>query len=171
MPSASPAVMLYPPVERGLVVETLHGTTVADPYRYLEDPDAAPTQAFVAAQNAVSEPYLGALAGREWFGRTVTALLTRPRQGTPWARGDRYFRLVNPGELDQDQLVVAESLEELLTGGRVLLDPNRLAHDGTVALTAAEVSPDGRLLAAALSEAGSDWQTIRVYDVSSGAAT
>ena len=53
----------------------------------------------------------------------------------------------------------------------VLLDPNRLAHDGTVALTAAEVSPDGRLLAAALAEAGSDWQTIRVYDVASGAAT
>ena len=171
MPSASPRPLSYPPVDRDDVVETFHGTTVADPYRYLEDPDGLRTQAFVEAQNAVSEPYLAGLAGRDWFGRTVTGLLTRPRQGTPWERGGRYFRLVNPGELDQDQLVVGESLPELLAGGRVLLDPNLLAHDGTVALTAAEVSPDGRLLAAALAEAGSDWQSIRVYDVDTGAAT
>ena len=171
MPSASSDPLSYPPVDRDDVVETFHGTTVADPYRYLEDPDGVRTKAFVEAQNAVSEPYLAGLAGRDQFGRAVTALLTRPRQGTPWARGGRYFRLVNPGELDQDQLVVAESLPELLAGGRVLLDPNRLAHDGTVALTAAEVSPDGRLLAAALAEAGSDWLTIRVYDVDSGAVT
>src|SRR6478752_5091445 len=171
MPSASPALLSYPPVDRDDVVQTVHGTTVLDPYRYLEDPDGARTQAFVAAQNAVSEPYLAGLPSREWFGRRVTDLLTRPRQATPWARGGRYFRLVNPGELDQDRLMVADSLEELMAGGRVLLDPNLLAHDGTVALTAAEISPNGRLLAAALAEAGSDWQTLRVYDVSSGAAT
>lgn len=174
MPSASsaePAAVSYPPVDRDDVVEMLHGTTVADPYRYLEDPDGERTQAFVAAQNAISEPYLAGLRSREWFGRTVIGLLTPARQGTPWERGGRYFRLVNPGELDQDQLVVADSLDELLAGGRVLLDPNRLAHDGTVALTAAEVSPDGLFLAAALAEAGSDWLTIRVHDVGTGAAT
>ena len=85
---------------------------------------------------------------------SVTGLLTPPRQGIPWARGDRYFRLVNPGELDQDQLVVAESLDELVAGGRVLLDPNPLSADGTVALNAVEVSPDGALVAVALAEAG-----------------
>ena len=101
MPSASsaePAAVSYPPVDRDDVVETLHGTTVADPYRYLEDPDGERTQAFVAAQNAISEPYLAGLRSREWFGRTVIGLLTPARQGTPWERGGRYFRLVNPGE-------------------------------------------------------------------------
>jgi prolyl oligopeptidase len=170
MPSACPDVVPVPAVERDDVVDIVHGVAVADPYRYLEDPDSPRTAAFVTAQNAVSEPYLAELPSRAWFGRTVTDLLTATRSGTPWERGGRYFCLVNPGQLDQDQLVVADSVGELTAGGRILLDPNRLAHDGTVALTAAQVSPDGSLLAAALAEAGSDWQTIRVYGVASGTA-
>ena len=59
MPSASG--LEYPPADRDDVIETLHGVRVADPYRYLEDPDADRTTAFVAAQNAVSGPYLAGL--------------------------------------------------------------------------------------------------------------
>ena len=76
---------------------------------------------------------------------------------------------MNPGELDQDLLVVADNLDELVAGGRVLLDPNTLSADGTVALNAVEVSPDGTLVAVALAEAGSDWRNIRVFDVATGA--
>ncbi len=154
--------LAIPPTVRDDTVDVLHGVEVPDPYRYLEDPDSPHTQAFVQAQNAVSEPYLAALPGREEFLRLTTTLLTAPRRGVPWERGGRYFVVGNPGDLDQDQLFTAESLEALLEAPTLLLDPNRLSTDGTVAMTAARVSPDGRFLAYALSEAGSDWRTIRV---------
>jgi prolyl oligopeptidase len=159
----------YPPVERDDVVEVRHGVEVADPYRYLEDPDAERTRAFVDAQNAVSRPYLAALPARPALLALTTDLLTAPRRGVPWERGGRYFVVANPGELDQDQLLCADSLDELMTTPTLLLDPNVLSADGTVAMTAARVSPDGTLLAYALSEAGSDWRTIRVREVAAGA--
>ncbi len=149
----------------------MHGVTVADPYRYLEDPDAERTVAFVTAQNEVSAPYLSALPAAGYFLDAVTRLLTQPRGGTPWERGGRYFRMQNPGAADQDLLVTGDSLSELLERPRVLLDPNQLADDGTAALTAAEVSPDGALVAIAISEAGSDWRTITVLDVATGQPT
>lgn len=160
--------MRYPAAERADLVESLHGVDVADPYRYLEDPDGERTRAFVEAQNALSRPYLAALPARRPLLELTTALLTAPRRGVPWERGGRYFVVANPGELDQDQLFCAQSLEQLLDAPTLLLDPNRLSDDGTVAMTAATVSPDGALLAYAVSEAGSDWRTIRVRDVASG---
>lgn len=158
----------YPPADRDDVVDVRHGHRVADPYRYLEDPDADRTRAFVDAQNALSRPFLDALPAREPLLATTTALLTAPRRGVPWERGGRYFVVANPGELDQDQLFWAPSLDELLDSPTLLLDPNTLSADGTVALTAARVSPDGRLLAYAVSEGGSDWRTVRVREVAGG---
>lgn len=155
----------YPVVERDTVVESLHGIDVADPYRYLEDPDADRTRAFVDDQNALSRPYLAGLPAREPILALTTALLTAPRRGVPWERGGRYFVVANPGELDQDQLFCADGLAALLAAPTLLLDPNGLSADGTIAMTAARVSPDGALLAYAVSEAGSDWRTIRVRDV------
>lgn len=157
-----------PPADRDPVVDVLHGVEIADPYRYLEDPDDERTRAFVAAQNAVSRPLLAGLASGPVFHAAITRLLTAPRRGVPWERGGRYFVVANPGELDQDQLFTADSLDELLTAPRLLLDPNTLSADGTVALTAARVSPDGGLLAYALSEGGSDWQSIAVRDIATG---
>jgi prolyl oligopeptidase len=158
----------YPAVVRDDVVEVLHGVEVSDPYRYLEDPDADRTCDFVTAQNALSRPYLDALPAREPLLELTTALFTAPRRGVPWERGGRYFVVANPGELDQDQLFWAHDLDQLLDSPTLLLDPNLLSADGTVAMTAARVSPDGRRLAYAVSEAGSDWRTIRVRDVVTG---
>ncbi|QNK79810.1 prolyl oligopeptidase family protein [Nakamurella sp. PAMC28650] len=161
--------MEYPAVDRDDTTDVLHGMTVADPYRYLEDPDAARTTAFVTAQNDLSRPYLDGLAGRDAFLASTTALLTAPRSGVPWERGGRYFMIANPGRLDQDQLFVAQSLEELVAGdGRVLIDPNRWSTDGTSALTGLSISDDGTLAGYVRSDAGSDWRTIGVVDVASG---
>ena len=150
-----------PAPERTDVADDLHGVRVADPYRYLEDPDDPRTTDFIAQQNRVSEPALAALPAQPWFAESVLGLLTTPRAGTPWERGGSWFRLQNPGDLDQDVVVTADDLQQLLDAPRVLLDPNTLAADGTVALNTLSTSPDGALLAVGLSEAGSDWQTIR----------
>ena len=98
--------------------------SVADPYRYLEDPDADRTRAFVDAQNALS----GTVSRRPcrhaaWFLELTTALLTAPRRGVPWERGGRYFVIANPGELDQDQLFTAATLDELFDAPRLLRRP------------------------------------------------
>src|SRR3954453_7062934 len=96
--------LTYPSADRELVVDVLHGVTVADPYRYLEDPGSPRTAAFVTAQNAVSRPYLEALPPRPAFLDFTTRLLTEPHAGVPWERGGRYFMIGNPGGKDQDQL-------------------------------------------------------------------
>jgi prolyl oligopeptidase len=158
----------YPQTTRDDTSDVLHGVRVADPYRYLEDPDSDRTRAFVDAQNALSEPYLASLAATPRMLELTTALLTAPRRGTPWERGGRYFVIANPGELDQDQLFTAPSLADLFDAPTLLLDPNALSADGTTAMTAVRVSPDGRYLAYALSEAGSDWRVIKVLEVESG---
>ncbi|RIJ77259.1 S9 family peptidase [Nakamurella silvestris] len=158
----------YPQVERDDTTEVLHGRRVEDPYRYLEDPNSKRTEAFVAAQNAVSEPYLAGLEGRSIFAELTRSLLLAPRAGVPWYRGGRYLRLTNPGDLDQDILCTADTLEDLLAGGRVLLDPNTLSSDGAVALAGARVSGDGKYLAYALAEAGSDWTSFHVRDIGTG---
>jgi len=158
----------YPRADRDDLVETLFGVEIADPYRYLEDPDADRTAAFVAAQNAVSAPILEDLPARQRFLELTTALVTAPRVGVPWERGGRYFVVSNPGALDQDVLYTAGSLQALLDDPTVLLDPNELSDDGTVALMATSVSDDASLLAYALSEAGSDWMTIKVREVVTG---
>jgi len=159
----------YPLVRRDDTSTVLYGVTVADPYRYLEDPDSDRTRAFVAAQNALSQPYLADLPARKALLDMTTALLTAPRRGVPWERGGRYFVIANPGDLDQDQLYSGPSLDELLETPTLLVDPNTLSDDGTIAMTAVRVSPGGAYLAYALAEAGSDWRTIRVLDI--GTAT
>lgn len=139
-----------------------------DPYRWLEGTGPEVT-AFVAAQNELAESVLAQLPAREAFRDSVTALLTAPTRGCPFVRGGRYFAWHNDGT-NQDVLVTAEDLDGLETG-RVLLDPNSFSADGTVAVSAAAVSPDGTLLAYCVSDGGSDWWTIRVREVASGADT
>ncbi|UOV99939.1 prolyl oligopeptidase family serine peptidase [Agrococcus sp. SCSIO52902] len=158
--------MRYPEVKRDSTVEQVHGEAIADPYRWLEDGDSAETRAFIEAQNAFAEPILAALPARGAFRALLTGLLEAPTRGCPWIRGGRAFAWHSDGQ-NQPVLITADSVDEL-EGGRVLLDPNALSDDGTVAVTVASVSPDGALLAYGLADGGSDWRTIRVRDVATG---
>ena len=162
------AQIVHRAAPRDDTVDVLHGVAVPDPYRYLEDPDSPRTVAFVEEQNAMSEPYLAALPGRAAFLTTTTALLTSPRSGVPFERGGRYFMIANPGGREQDEVLIADSLDQLLTGGRLLLDPNTWSTDGTSALTGFSTSDDGSLAGFTRSDAGSDWRTIGVLDVDTG---
>lgn len=160
--------MRYPHSARGPVVETLHGVRVADPYRWLEDPDSAQTKEWVAAQNAVTEEYLAGLAARRWFREQLSAILGVPRAGVPRACGGRYLLDRNDGSQDQDVVTVADDLTALAAGGRVLIDPAEFSSDGTASLRAAVLSPDGKWVAYKVSEAGSDWTRLQVRAVDSG---
>lgn len=162
--------MHYPVTETDPQLDILHGVEVPDPYRYLEEPTDVRTADFVAAQNALSEAYLADLPDRDTIRELVYAMLAAPRQGTVSRRGGRYFRLVNPGGRDQDVLICADSLDELLAGGRVIFDPLAGQQDTAVAIGAAVASPNGAMVAVAVPEAGSDWNVISVIDTETGNA-
>jgi prolyl oligopeptidase len=156
----------YPDSPRSDVADTYHGVRVADPYRWLEDGDAPDTQAWVAAQNALTRSFLDGPV-RDDLVRELTALYDYPRTGVPFKRGTRYFFAHNTGLQEQPVLYVQDASAAAPT---VLLDPGSLqgAHGGPVALTAMIPDESGALLAYALSESGSDRQELSVRDVSTG---
>ena len=158
----------YPPARRDDVVDDFHGMAVADPYRWLEAPEAEETQAFVAAQNALTRRYLARVPARAPIEARLQALWNYDRETTPKKRGDaaeggaRYFFERQEGLQDQPVLYWQEGAAGEPS---VLLDPNELSDVGTVALTNYFPSDDGALVAYALSSSGSDWQTLRVLGV------
>ncbi len=160
--------MTYPDSRRDDVVETLHGHEIADPYRWLEDPDAPETQDWVRRQNEYTQAELARYPEREWFQTTMSAILARPRAGVPAKKSGWYFVGRNDGTQAQDVVYVAGSLAELLDGGRVLIDPNTLSADGTDSLGSFTVSPDGKYFAYGINESGSDWTTFRLLDIATG---
>jgi prolyl oligopeptidase len=151
----------YPPSRRDPVTDAYHGVRVEDPYRWLEDPDSHDTVAWTDAQNALTRAVLDG-ARRERVRAEVKRLYDYPRTSAPVSRGGRYFYTRNSGLQNQPALYVRSGLD---ADPRVLLDPNTLSADGTVALTAWEPSDDGTLIAYAVSTAGSDWQELRIRRV------
>jgi prolyl oligopeptidase len=155
----------YPPARLGADADVHHGELVPDPYRWLEAADSPETAAFVRAQNEVTAAYLEGVPAREAIRRRLAELWSFPRVGVPFERAGRWFQFRNSGLQDQQVLYVMRAPGD---EGRVLLDPNLLADDGTLAVSTSEVSPDGHLVAYATSSAGSDWNTWRVRSVDDG---
>jgi prolyl oligopeptidase len=147
------------------VIDDYHGVTVRDPYRWLEEADAPETRAWIEQQNCVASRYLDAIPERAALERRLTALWDYPKYGTPFREGDRYFYFKNDGLQNQSVLYVQDSLDG---EAAVLLDPNGMSEDGTVALTTLAFTHDGSLLAYGTAVGGSDWQEFRVRDVSTG---
>jgi prolyl oligopeptidase len=157
--------LVYPDSPQVNQVDDYHGVKVADPYRWLEDLDSAQTRAWVEAQNRVTSAYLAAIPEREPVRKRLTELWNYERYGVPVQQGGRYFFTRNDGLQNQNVLYRVDEL-----GGvpQVILDPNTLSHDGTIALTGWNLSEDGKLLAYGLSSGGSDWQEWHVREVESG---
>ena len=155
----------YPDAQKGDVVDNYHGTTVADPYRWLEDDNSKETAAWVEAQNAVTDTYLTSIPQRASINQRLTTLWNYERFGVPSRHGGRYVYFKNNGLQNQDVLFKQPTLA---TEATVLLDPNTLSEDGTVSLGSISFSEDGKLLAYSISESGSDWRKWKVRNVDTG---
>ncbi len=158
-------MLAYPPAPTADVKETYFGTVVADPYRPLEDLDAPQTREWIASERALTEAYFDALPRREEIRKRLDALANFERSGIPAHENGTFVVDRNSGLQNQAVTYVMRGADG---AARVLLDPNALSENGTVAVGGGSLSLDGARYAYALQTAGSDWQTWYVRDVESG---
>ncbi len=157
--------LTYPATTMGSVVDDLGGTKVADPYRWMESLDSPEVKAWITAQNAVTDPYLNTLPHRKALNERLTALWNYPRVGLPSLEGGQMFYAKNSGLQRQAPIFRRDGIDKPPT---LVIDPNVISEEGTVALAEYKVSPDAKLMAYGLSEGGADWETIHVRDLGTG---
>jgi len=159
-------VFNYPETRKDTTIfDDYFGTKVADPYRWLEDDNSEETADWVKRQNELTFNYLESLPNRNKIRQRLEKLYNYERYGTPFQKAGKFFFYKNDGMQNQSVLYVQDSLNG---EPRVLIDPNTLSEDGTVALGGTSLSKNGRYLAYQLSASGSDWNEIHIRDLETG---
>lgn len=155
----------YPRTRKCDSVDVYYGVKVADPYRWLEDDHSEETTDWVQRQNEVTFGYLDKITYRKQLKERLTALWNFERSRTPFTEGPWLLYFRNDGLQNQSVLYIreGETGEE-----RLLLDPNQMSADGTVALDNIYCSNDSKYMAYTVSASGSDWKSIYVMDLKSG---
>ena len=169
-PAADSSAPGRPPKAKVVPVEdTVQGHKIVDPYRYLENPNDPDTRLYVEQQLAYTRSILDPLPGRDKIKARLSQLLEIGSVGTPQMGGKYYFHTRREGNQNQPVLYVREGLNGAPTEpDRVLLDVNKLAADGTIALDWWYASDDGKYVAYGTSPGGSEISTLRVIETASG---
>ncbi|HND18774.1 MAG TPA: prolyl oligopeptidase family serine peptidase [Acidobacteriota bacterium] len=158
--------MLPPPETLPIeIIDTLHGQTIVDPYRWLENGEATAVHDWTAQQNTYCRSVLDAFPYREYLRQQVTNCAQLGAISTPLVYGGKYFWTKRSGLQNQAVLYVRETLSG---PDRVLVDPNTLSEHGTVTLDWWFPSPDGTRVAIGLSDNGSELSTLSILDVTTG---
>jgi prolyl oligopeptidase len=160
-----PAKIVYPTTEKDNTVDTYFGTEVPDPYHWLENDTSQATAAWVEAENKVTTDYISRIPFRHLLKQRLTELADYEKIGSPYKKNGKYYFLKNDGLQNQSVFYVKETLEG---EARILLDPNTLSDDGTVAVSGYSFSNNGKYLAYTISRSGSDWREIYVIDLATG---
>lgn len=153
------AQLPYPQTRKTDQKDNYHGTTVADPYRWLEDDNSEETKKWVAAQNKVTDQYLASIPFRSRVKQRLEELWNYPKYGSPTRKGDYYYFAKNDGLQNQSVIYRQKGLD---ANPEVFLDPNKLSADGTAALGALSFSRKYKYAAYQLAQSGSDWQEVFV---------
>ena len=160
----APEELRYPSTATVDVVDTYFDTTIADPYRWLEDDYSNKTKAWVAKQNAFTDGYMRRIPYRRKIEKRLTEIWNYPTQSMPSKKGEKYYFYKNDGLQSQSVMHVMDTP----TGeSRVFLDPNKFSSDGTIALGGTYFSKDYRYMGYSINKAGSDWQEFYVMNVQS----
>jgi len=154
----------YPEARTVDQVDTFHGVDVADPYRWMEE-DSDELKAWIEAQNKITLGWLRDGSDRRRIRARLKELWNYEKFSVPKVEAGKYVFRRNSGLENQASLYIADTPD---AEPRVLLDPNTLSADGTVALRDTYFSPDGTLMAYEVSSGGSDWKIVRVREVASG---
>lgn len=152
----------YPESMMTDVTDTYFGEEIADPYRWLEEDTSAATAAWVEAQNQITDAYLKNITFKDKLKERLTALTDYEKFSSPFKKNGVYYFFKNDGLQNQSVLYAQKTLDSEPT---VVLDPNKLSDDGTVALAGISFSKDGKNLAYTISRSGSDWREIFVLNL------
>ena len=155
----------YPATHRDSVVDDYSGTSVADPYRWLEQLDSPSTADWVKAQARLTSNYLGRIPERAAIRHRLTALWNFSRTDVPWREAGRLFYVENTGLQHQSVLYGQTTLRD---APRRVLDPQEISPDGSIAVQDFAVSPDGRWLAYSMSPGGADAGETHLRELSTG---
>ena len=161
-----PKLVPPPPTPKSDQIDDYHGTLVADPYRWLEDAGDPEVQAWTKAHNLRTRDYLDQLPALEKIKSRLMKLWNFKKYEGIHKAGDKYFIEVNNGLQNQPVLYQQTSLDT--PHSSILIDPNTLSDDGTLAIFQQSYSKDGSLLAYSLSGSGSDWQEIHILNTETG---
>jgi prolyl oligopeptidase len=156
------SLLPYPETRRDSVVDSYHGTTIADPYRWLENDTAGEVLKWVDAQNEVTQNYLSQIPFRDKIRSRLTEIWNYPKYSSPFKEGDWYYFFKNDGLQNQSVLYRQKGLDGT---PEIFLDPNKLSEDGTASLASFTFSKDHKLCAIGVAQSGSDWNEIFVMDV------
>jgi len=154
-----------PKVKTEPVQENLHGHTITDPYRWLENADSPETQQYVRDELAFTRSVLDPLPGRQQLDKRLTELLSIGTMGTPQIGGPYYFHTRREGTQNQPVLLVREKIDG---ADRVLVDPNKMSADGTAAMDWWFPSDDGKYVAYGISMSGSEQSVLHVVESATG---
>jgi prolyl oligopeptidase len=163
--SSQESSLTYPPARRADVIDNYFGTKVADPYRWMEDLNSPELKQWIDAENALAFGHLNALPQRDALKARITELWNYPKVTPPRYEGGHWFYSRNTGLQRQSVVFMRETLNSPET---VVLDPNTLSPDGSIALSGFVPSPDGRHFAYGQSQGGSDWSTYYVRELGTG---
>lgn len=152
----------YPKSKKVDVSDNYFGTTVADPYRWLEDDNSEETKDWVQQQNKITFSYFNSIPYKNDLKKRITELYNYPKYSSPSKEGGKYYFYKNDGLQNQSVLY---SQKDLNSEPEVFLDPNKLSSDGTVALKGLSYSHDGKYCAYSTGSGGSDWSEIFVMNV------
>ncbi|MFS8086786.1 MAG: hypothetical protein ACMG6H_14220, partial [Acidobacteriota bacterium] len=154
--------LTYPETKKDDVVDNYFGTSVPDPYRWLEKNDSPEVAAWVEAENKVTFAYLNQIPYRAQVKDRLTKLLNYPKYSSPSRRGEWFIFSKNDGLQNQNVFYIQKGLDG---PPELLLDPNKFAADGTSRLGAFSWSNAGKYIGYGISQGGSDWNEIHVLDV------
>ena len=162
---AQQSKIAYPQTRKTAQTDDYFGRKVADPYRWMEDLNSSDVAQWVKAENAITEKYLVTLPMRERFKARITELWNYPKVGLPFREAGKLFYTKNSGLQRQAPWYMRASLD---APEQLVVDPNVLSPDGSVALSLFVPSPDGRYFAYGQSQGGSDWSTVYVRTLTGG---
>jgi prolyl oligopeptidase len=161
LPAENITLMAYPQTAKGDVVDTYFGTSVSDPYRWLEDDRSEATASWVSAQNEVTQNYLQQIPFRTSIRSRLEKLWNYERYSAPFEEGEYTYFFKNDGLQNQSVLYRTPKGQDQ---PEIFLDPNTFSADGTTSLAGYAFSKDGSLFAFQLSEGGSDWRKVVVWN-------
>jgi prolyl oligopeptidase len=159
---AAPLATPVPKTRTDAVTETVHGVTIHDPYRWLEDQQSPDTRAWIDAQNAYTRSVLDPLPGRAAITKRLEELLKTERFNTPVVRNGRYFFTRRLADQNQYAICMRNGLHGT---DEVLIDPNKSGGDQTTSVSILDVSEDGKWLVYGTRQGGEDEEAATILDV------